>query len=193
MKTRESGMPEEDYWLSFFQPAEILNKLGLDGSYCKVVDIGCGYGTFTIPAAQLISGSVIAIDIDHQMVERCQKKVDDSGLNNVTVQQRDFVADGTGFADNSTDFVMLFNILHAEDPVGLLLETWRILQFGGKVGIIHWNYDSATPRGPSMDIRPRPDQIQKWLQQVGFSLVEQLIDLPPFHYGVVGLKMKPIN
>ena len=85
MKTRESGMPDEVFWTSFFQPAEILNKLGLDSSYRNVVDIGCGYGIFTIPAAQIISGSVIAIDIEQQMVERCQKKVDESGLLNITV------------------------------------------------------------------------------------------------------------
>ena len=84
---------------------------------------------------------------------------------------------------------MLFNILHAEDPVGLLRETWRILQSGGKVGVIHWNYDPTTPRGPSMEIRPRPEQTQKWLEQAGFSLVEHQIDLPPYHYGVVGLKL----
>lgn len=188
MKTRESGMPDESYWTSFFQPAEILKKLGLDNSYHYVVDIGCGYGTFTIPAAQLISGLVFAIDIDPQMVDICQRKVNKTGLTNVTVQQRDFVTDGTGLADNSTDFVMLFNILHTEDPAGLLQETRRILRPGGRVGIIHWNHDPTTPRGPSMEIRPKPGQIHKWLQQGGFTLVEHLIDLPPYHYGVVGQK-----
>lgn len=190
MKTRESGMPEEEYWTSFFQPAEILKKLGLDSSYQKVVDIGCGYGTFTIPAAYFISGLVIAIDIDHQMVERCQRKVDESGLLNIAVQQRDFITDGTGLADNLIDFVMLFNILHAEDPICILQETWRILRPGGKVGIIHWNHDASTPRGPSMEIRPKPEQIHEWLQKADFALYERLIDLPPYHYGVVGQKLE---
>lgn len=190
MKTRESGMPEEEYWASFFKPAEILKKLGLDSSYKKVVDIGCGYGTFTIPAAHFISGLVIAIDIDHQMVERCQRKVDESGLLNIAVQQRDFIADGTGLADNLIDFVMLFNILHAEDPISILQETWRILRPGGKVGIIHWNHDASTPRGPSMVIRPKPEQIYEWLQKADFTLYERLIDLPPYHYGIVGQKLE---
>lgn len=26
----------------------------------------------------------------------------------------------------------------------------------GRLGIMHWNHDPATPRGPSMTIRPRP-------------------------------------
>ena len=49
---------------------------------------------------------------------------------------------------------------------------------------MHWNHDSATPRGPSMDIRPKPDQCLDWAEQVGFRLlVPGKIDLPPYHYG----------
>jgi hypothetical protein len=43
-------------------------------------------------------------------------------------------------------------------PEGLLREAYRILSHGGRLGIMHWNYDPATPRGPSMDIRPGPEQ-----------------------------------
>ena len=53
---------------------------------------------------------------------------------------------------------MPFNILHLEKPEVLLKEAKRILTKNGKVGIIHWNYGSKTPRGPSMDIRPNPEQ-----------------------------------
>jgi hypothetical protein len=56
----------------------------------------------------------------------------------------------------------------------------------GKLAIIHWNYDPDTPRGPTMSIRPRPDQCQSWAEQVGFELLPpSLIDLPPYHYGFV--------
>ena len=129
-----------------------------------------------------------AIDIDPQMIDACQAKVKGAGIENVICQQRDFVAQGTGLPDNSTDFVMLFNILHAENPIDLLDEAYRILVPGGKVGVIHWNYDPSTPRGPSMEIRPRPDQCQAWVQAAGFQLIRPLIQLPPYHYGMVGQK-----
>ena len=188
MKTRESGMPEEDRWKSFFDPDFILDALSLEESSQLVVDLGCGYGTFSIPAARRIIGMLYAIDIDPQMIEMCQAKVDEAGLQNVICQERDFVALGTGLPDRSADFVMLFNILHAENPIGLLEEAYRILVPGGKVGIIHWNYDPTTPRGPSMDIRPRPEQCQAWVQSAGFILVRPFIQLPPYHYGMVGQK-----
>jgi len=181
-------MPDEERWESFFNPDFILNALGLDEGSQLVVDVGCGYGTFTIPAARRIKGTVHAIDIDPQMVQACQAKVVESGLQNILCQERDFVAQGTGLPDRSADFVMLFNILHAENPTRLLEESYRILVPGGKVGVIHWNYDPTTPRGPSMDIRPRPEHCQAWIKAAGFQLTRPLIQLPSYHYGLVGQK-----
>jgi SAM-dependent methyltransferase len=188
MKTRESGMPDEERWKSFFNPEYILAELGLDRSCRSAADFGCGYGLFTIAAAKQINGTVYAFDIEAAMVDACKEKVRDAGIGNVVCQQRDFVKDGTGLKDDTVDFVMLFNILHAEDPVGLLREAYRILTPGGKVGAIHWNYDPSTPRGPSMEIRPHPEQCQTWIQNAGFELTQHWINLPPYHYGVVGLK-----
>lgn len=181
-------MPDEQRWETFFEPDLILSELGLDQSCRVAVDLGCGYGTFAIPAAQRINGTVFALDIDPQMVAICQTRADEAGLRNILCQQRDFVEAGTGLPDASVDFVMLFNILHAENPVDLLKEAARILVPGGKVAVIHWNYDPATPRGPSMAIRPRPEQCQTWIQAAGFALIRPLIDLLPYHYGMVGQK-----
>lgn len=186
MKTRESGMPDEERWSSFFSPEESLTKLGLTDRCRDVVDFGCGYGTFAIPAARIIQGVVYAIDIDAAMVAETSTKAKAAGLANITALQRDFMADGTGLRDSSADYVMLFNILHAEEPMQLLREAARILSSGGLLGIMHWNYDPTTPRGPSMAIRPRPEQCRAWAEQAGFRLDGTgLIQLPPYHYGMV--------
>jgi hypothetical protein len=47
------------------------------------------------------------------------------------VETRDIVTDGCGRPDASATFVMLFNILHIEDPVSLLREAHRVLRAGG--------------------------------------------------------------
>jgi ubiquinone/menaquinone biosynthesis C-methylase UbiE len=186
MKTRESGMPEESMWAGFFSPQQTLAKLGLTGSCGDVVDFGCGYGTFAIPAAQMVRSTVHALDIEAEMIEITAGKAAQAGLGNVRVERRDFVSDGTGLLDGSVDYVMLFNILHCEDPEVLLREAWRVLSPGGRLGVMHWNYDPSTPRGPSMDIRPRPEQCRDWALAIGFELaVPDKIDLPPHHYGWV--------
>jgi ubiquinone/menaquinone biosynthesis C-methylase UbiE len=39
------------------------------------VEIGCGYGTFTIPAANQIKGKVFAFDIEDEMIEVLNQKI----------------------------------------------------------------------------------------------------------------------
>lgn len=186
MKTRESGMPEEELWATFFDAPSILRTLQLGPACRDVVEFGCGYGTFTIPAAHIVSGVVYALDIEAEMVELTRRKATAACLKNVEMRRRDFVARGTGLPDASVDYVMLFNILHAEERMALLQEAWRVLKAGGKLAVIHWNYDPGTPRGPSMDIRPKPEDCRSWAEQTGFELLPPgLIDLPPYHYGFV--------
>lgn len=185
MKTRESGMPDEEMWQSFFDPEAILSALKLDSSVRDAVDFGCGYGTFALPAAKRIRGTLHGFDIEAAMIEACERRALLDGVHNARFYRRDFVGDGTGLAVESVDYAMLFNILHAEERMQLLAEAHRILAPGGRVAVIHWNYDPATPRGPSMEIRPRPEQCAAWAESAGFALLSPgVVDLPPFHYGL---------
>jgi SAM-dependent methyltransferase len=186
MKTRESGMPDEERWSTFFDAPAILRKLGLSVDADGVVEFGCGYGTFTLPAARLCRGILHAFDIEPAMVERVRGKAEREGFTNIVCQVRDFISDGTGLLDGVADYAMLFNILHAECPEVLLREARRVLRPGGRLGIIHWRYDPSTPRGPSMSIRPRPEQLRAWAESEGFrDLAGDVIDLPPHHYGLL--------
>ena len=137
-------------------------------------------------AARKNKGMIYALDINAEMILMVQKTATAAGMGNVLAIQRDFLAEGTGLPDRSCDYAMLFNILHADEPLKILSEAKRILTAEGKVGVIHWNYDSTTPRGPSMEIRPRPEQCQQWIKTADFELVKPLIDFPPYHYGILG-------
>lgn len=177
-------MPPKEMWEGFFNPAETLAVMGLDDRVVDAVEFGCGYGTFTIPAAKMIQGTMYAIDIDSEMITETKKEAGGSRLKNVNTILRDFMKEGTELKSESVDYVMLFNILHIDDPEIILREAWRILKPAGKLGIIHWNYDPSTPRGPSMDIRPKPQQCIQWAERAGFNRPQQH-DLKPYHYGIV--------
>lgn len=184
MKIIESGMPDEDNWEKFFEPYKILKTLGLNDSIVDVADLGCGYGTFAIPAAKIINGNIYAIDIDPEMIEIVEQKTKVDDLNNVETILRDFMSEGSGLENESVDYVILSNILHGEEPEKLLREAYRILKPKGKVGIIHWNYDPTTPRGPPMEIRTKPEQCIKWAISSGFN-ISLIYDLKPYHYGFI--------
>jgi SAM-dependent methyltransferase len=184
MKIRESGMPDQKTWEEFFDPETILKILSLNDCVNDVVEFGCGYGTFTIPAAKIIKGNVYALDIEPEMIRFTHECAKADRLNNIKAIQRDFMAEGSGLPSESADYVMLFNILHLEHPQILLTEAKRILKKYGTLGIVHWNYDPKTPRGPSMDIRPKPEDCLNWARSAGFTDAKRY-DLKPYHYGIL--------
>jgi len=122
------------------------------------------------------------------MIAASERYAVQQNVRNVRLCLRDFAAKGTGLDAGSVDYAMLFNILHAEDPLRLLREANRILAPGGRVAVIHWNYDPKTPRGPPMAIRPRPADCRKWIKEAGFVIETEHIDLPPYHYGILARK-----
>jgi SAM-dependent methyltransferase len=191
VKVRDSGMPDEQMWSGFFDPDFILRSFGLDHGVQDVVEFGCGYGTFTFAAACLAAGTIYALDIEPEMVTMVQEKCKNAKISNVQALLRDFIGQGTGLADNSVDAALLFNILHHEQPVALMSEAWRILKPGGMLAVIHWNHDLSTPRGPSLEIRPCPEQCLAWGLAAGFVCgAGNRFDFPPYHYGLLFNKLK---
>jgi SAM-dependent methyltransferase len=188
MKARESGMPAEDTWSTFFDPCGILAQfLPTSSTGCTFAEFGSGYGTFTLPAARLTRGLVHAFDIEPALIALLGERARAEKLPNIRPSLRDFVAHGTGLPDATVDHAMLYNILHLENPAALLREAHRILHPGGKLSIIHWNYDPATLRGPPMNIRPRPGHCRAWAEAAGFTFVRDadFSAAAPHHYGLL--------
>ena len=191
MKFRESGMPSEQMWDTFFSPNEVLNRMGIDEHIGTLIDIGCGYGTFLFPIAERVSTKVIGVDIDSEMIEVCRNKIKDHGTLKIELVQGDISTDNTlkelEQHQGDIDYITLFNILHCEEPAVLLKNIYSILNDNGKIGVTHWKHEE-TPRGPSMEIRPTPEMIINWALNAGFVLEKQ-VELPPYHYGLIFQRM----
>lgn len=188
MKTRDSGMPDEQWWSTFFDPPAILHALGLDRIAGPVVDVGCGYGTFTLAVARNTQHAVIALDIEPDLVTDLAHRARTLGLPHVEPRLHDVTDGSLGIDANTADVVLLFNLLHCENPHELLTSAHAALRPGGRVGIIHWRNDVPTPRGPELSIRPKPEQCRSWLLDVGFVIDREALVLPPYHFGLVGRK-----
>jgi hypothetical protein len=48
----------------------------------------------------------------------------EKGKFDLALVQRNFITTGTGLANKRVDYVILFNILHAENPVAILSEAF---------------------------------------------------------------------
>lgn len=106
----------------------------------KILEIGCGTGYFTIPAATLIGerGLLHAIDIYPPSIECVSKKVRDAHIKNVRVTNADAL--DTRLPGNSFDLILLFGVIPA--PVlpldKLLSEMHRLLKVGGSLAV--WTF-----------------------------------------------------
>lgn len=189
MKVRQSGMPDETMWNDFFDIDLILSELQINSQVNDIVEVGCGYGTFTIATAKQIKGSLFAFDIEKEMIDVLQEKITNRHIDNIIPRQRDIISEKSGLADNSIDYVMLFNILHHDSPNDFFNEAYRILKPGGKIGIIHWRSDISTPRGPDLSIRPTIDQILNSIGKQMFSVDKKPFNIKPYHFGIILSKL----
>ena len=120
----------------YFGPAKTLRGAGpLQGR--RVLEIGCGTGFFTLPAAELIGGEgeLVAIDVLQESVDHVSQRVRDSQLENVRVHMASAL--DTGLEGGSFDTVLLFGVIPAPMlPLETLLsEVHRLLRVDGTLAV----------------------------------------------------------
>lgn len=188
MKVVDSGMPEETYWNSLFDIPGIIDWLDIENIAGPIVEIGCGYGTFTVPIAKKTTNQVLTFDIEPSMIERARKNVQQAGLANVQFSLRDILETGTGLESKSAGLILLFNILHFNERRAMLEEASRILKPSGVAAIIHWRKDIETPRGPVVHLRPDQEIILGSINGLDFHFNGNSRILEPYHWGIQLIK-----
>ncbi len=189
MRVFDSGMPDESYWNSLFDIKKIVDWLDVKNVAGPIVEIGCGYGTFTVPVAKAAAGELYSFDIDPVMIATAESNVQKSSVPNVRFILRDTLEHGTGLDDASCGMVLLFNILHFTERKKMIDEATRILKPGGKLAIIHWRKDIATPRGPAFDTRPDREAILACTADLPLKVHRDSTILEPYHWGIQFVKV----
>ena len=135
MHFRMMSLVHETLYSLFRDPYKVLNAAGLEPGQ-KVLEVGCGPGFFTIPAARIVGqkGSVHALDINPLAVERVQQKIEKESVTNIKTILAD--AAQTGLPDQSFDLIFVFGLAH---PIGdlenILTELHRLLKPAGILSI----------------------------------------------------------
>ena len=111
----------------------------------RVLDVGCGRGAVTFPAAEAVreSGHVEAIDIAPGMVEQLVSDVARRGVTNVDARVGD--AEAPGVEEGSVDAVLASLVLFFLPDLGAALRAYRAaLRSGGRLAFTTFGETSAT-------------------------------------------------
>jgi len=143
------------------------------GSAEVVVDLGCGTGEL-IMALHHKADKVIGIDSSPHMLERAASKLRSNGHN---VELRLGELEHLPMGDNAADTAVVNMVLHhLSVPASGIREAYRVLMPEGRFIIVdfdkhnqEWVLDKFG--GPWMGFLP--DDIEQWLKDAGFHLLEQ--------------------
>jgi ubiquinone/menaquinone biosynthesis C-methylase UbiE len=117
----------------FLRPREEILREAEIGTAAYVLDYGCGPGSYTLLAAEMVgpSGRVYALDIHPLAIEKVQKAALKRGLANVETILSDCA---TGLENGSIDVVLLYDVFHdLGDQRGVLQELHRVLRPNGSI------------------------------------------------------------
>jgi ubiquinone/menaquinone biosynthesis C-methylase UbiE len=108
----------------------ILKEVRIKPAF-RVLDYGCGPGSYIIPLAELVgeSGKIYALDIHPLAIQKVKDIASKKHLANVETILSDCQ---TGLPDNSLDVLLLYDVFHhLSDPDGVLKELHRVLKPAG--------------------------------------------------------------
>ncbi len=158
----------------------LLTNLGLQPGH-TVCDMGCGNGYYALRIAQLIgnNGTVLAVDIQAEMLELLRKRMEDQRIENV-VPVLGSVHDPR-LMPGSCDLVLLVDVYHEfSHPELMLAAIRRALKPGGRVALVEFRAED--PDVPIKELhKMSKKQIMKEFPANGFKLVEQFDELPWQH------------
>jgi ubiquinone/menaquinone biosynthesis C-methylase UbiE len=119
----------------FRDPYKALNAAGLEDGQ-QVLEVGCGPGFFTVPAARIVgeTGSVLAVDVNPLAAEHVQRKIEMEGTTNARAMSAN--AARTDLPDQGFDLAFVFGFAR---PIGgmkaIWLELYRLLKPTGILSI----------------------------------------------------------
>jgi ubiquinone/menaquinone biosynthesis C-methylase UbiE len=130
----------EEYWSDQLRPAQekLLEMAALQPGR-RVLDLACGTGLVSIPAAVAVGpqGSVVATDISQKMVDRTAQEATRQGLANISCERMG--AEELKLTDNLFDVALQsLGLMYVPEPVVSLREMLRVLKPGGSAVAAVW-------------------------------------------------------
>jgi ubiquinone/menaquinone biosynthesis C-methylase UbiE len=164
-------------------PDSILARIGLKPGD-TFVDIGCGDGFFTLPAARIVgeAGMVYGIDIDATGLDELRAKASAESLKNIFLEVGE--AEDIVPCEGCADLVFYGIDLHDfHDQARVLANARSIVKPGGLLVDLDWKKE-PTPMGPPLEIRFSRQLAGRMIEDAGFELTD-VEDSGLYHYLII--------
>lgn len=164
----------------------LLERLGLEADDV-VADMGAGTGYFSLPMARLVpQGSVLAVDLQPQMLRIIDQRVRDGGIDGGIQNIETIQATETdpGLPTGVVDLAIFVDVYHElSHPREVMTEVVDALRPGGRVVLIEYRAED-----PSVPIKPlhkmSQRQAKREMAAVGLTWTETADLLPQQHFMV---------
>lgn len=130
----------ENFWQQQLKPAQdkLLEMAKLQPGE-KLIDIACGTGLVSFPAAEKLgaNGFVLATDISDGMVKICTELAKEKKLTNIEFKRMD--AEELSVPNEEYDVALCaLGLMYVPDPVKALKEMQRVIKPGGRAVAAVW-------------------------------------------------------
>lgn len=183
-----TGMPDPDWWQALWpSPRDVLRKLGIkEGDV--VADLCCGDGYFTGALAELTGAETFAVDLDPDQLAAAQSRGTRGRVTWLLGDAREIDV----LMPEPVNVVLMANTFHGvPEPTELSGAVARALVPDGRFIVVNWHARPREetpvlekPRGPATGLRLSPVALEGLVAPAGFTQ-EDVIELPPYHYGTV--------
>jgi ubiquinone/menaquinone biosynthesis C-methylase UbiE len=164
-------------------PEDILSEAGLKPGH-TFVDLGCGAGFFTIPAARIVGlkGKIYGVDAQQSSIDEIKKKASAEGLTNLDLTTAK--AEETVLCQTCADIVFFGIVLHDfKDPAKVLSNAYQMLKPNGRLVDLDWKKINMS-FGPPLSRRFDEAKASILIEQAGFR-VETIKDSGQYHYHII--------
>lgn len=164
-------------------PEEILTDAGVKAGI-TFLDIGCGNGFFTLPAARMVgsSGHVYGLDSNHQAIDEIRTNAAAESLNNLVLRVGS--AEDTILCESCADIVFFGIVLHDFQDASLVLKNARrMLKPDGRLVDLDWKKINM-PFGPPLSIRFDEATASRLIESAGLKITS-VAESGNYHYVIL--------
>jgi ubiquinone/menaquinone biosynthesis C-methylase UbiE len=171
-------------------PTRVLGAIGLDEGQI-FMDAGCGDGFISLAASEIVKekGKVYALDAYQPSLDGLRSEINELDIGNMELILADMTI-AIPLKDNLVDICAMANVLHGFASEGtlepVLSEIRRVLKPGGTFAVVEF-IKADGPPGPSYDVRLTPEDVEKIMEEHGFT-IGGTAEVGKYHYLVKSFK-----